>query len=193
MKTVVDIIELFGGLDALKQKHIHLENRGYMPLVIECIGEGPSGYPLISVAHTYIQEGDVMYDPEMTFEVNWELRHTADAWGPITYRQDGLGLNQTAKWRDEDGKVYVKPDLVRSLRAFARTWNKNLREQGFITAARTTCNAEFIERAEARAAAASAPRQAHACAPVATPAVPPAPRQVQVRARRTVADITWDD
>ena len=146
MNTVAKIIEVFGGLDVLKRKHIRIENRGYMPLVIEFVGEGPRGLPLISVAHTYIQNGDVMYDPEMTFEVNPVMLHKPDGWVPITYRQDNLGLNQTAVWRNEQGQVMVRPRLVRELRSFARTWNKNLREQGFILAARATFSAEFTER-----------------------------------------------
>lgn len=133
MKTVWGIIELFGGLEALKRKHIRIENRAYMPLVIEFIGEGPRGLPLISVAHTYIQEGDVMYDPEMTFEVDPQ---NPREWGPITYRQDNLGIHQQAVWRTEQGQVMIAPRLARDLKAFARTWNKNLREQGFLEAAR---------------------------------------------------------
>lgn len=138
MNTVAKIIELFGGLAALQRKHLRVENGGYMPLVIEHIGEGPRGLPLISVAHTYVQNGDVMYDPEMTFEVNPAMLQKPDGWGPITYRQDNLGLDQTAVWRNAAGQVMIYPRLVRDLKSFARTWNKNLREQGFILAARAT-------------------------------------------------------
>lgn len=133
MKTVWEIIQLFGGLDALKKKYIRIENRGYMPLVIEYVGEGPRGLPLVSVAHTYVQEGDLMYDPEMEFEIDPQTPNKE--WEPITYVQHNLGINQVAVWR-EDNNVLFHPKLVRDLKSFARTWNKNLREQGFIDAAR---------------------------------------------------------
>lgn len=144
MQTVWEIIELFGGLDALKRQHIRLENRGYMPLVIECVGEGPRDLPLISVAHTYVQNGDVMYDPEMTFEV--DPGHPGE-WGPITYRQDNLGFHQVAVWRTEQGQVMLRPALVRELKSFARMWNKNLRDQGFLDAARAAVEMQVRRRA----------------------------------------------
>ena len=58
MKTVAKIIESFGGLDWLADNYIRLENPPYMRLVIERIGEGPRGFPAISVAHYYEQNGD---------------------------------------------------------------------------------------------------------------------------------------
>ena len=194
MKTVAAIIEMFGCLGALARKYIRIENGGYMQLVIERLGEGPSGYPVVSVAHTYIQEGDVMYDPEMTFEVNWEYRDESDGWGPITYRQDNLGMHQTAQWRDANtGQVMIAPRLVRDLKSFARTWNKNLREQGFLTAARAVCNQEFVERAQLASDAAPRPE---APALKATPRTAAHTHLAQPSARASLpsgADIEWVD
>ena len=56
MKTVAKIIDLFGGLEALKQQPIRLKVEGFMPLVIEHVGVGPRGQPLVSVAHYYEQQ-----------------------------------------------------------------------------------------------------------------------------------------
>ena len=74
-----------------------------------------------------------MRDPEMEFEI--DPRNPNQEWGPISYLQDNLGINQVAVWR-EGKDVLFHPKLVRDLKSFARTWNKNLREQGFIDAAR---------------------------------------------------------
>jgi hypothetical protein len=52
MKTVAKIIDLFGGLEWLRDNCIRLENPPYMRLVIEYVGEGPRGLPAISVATT---------------------------------------------------------------------------------------------------------------------------------------------
>ncbi len=111
---------------------------GLMPLAVSYEGKGPRGLPLISVRHWYTQNGDVMWDPEMTFEVpaaGWEK---PELWGPVTYRQDGLGLNQVAVMREDDGRVFIAPSLVRSLKSFMKTWDRNIAEQGFVEALSNT-------------------------------------------------------
>ena len=94
------------------------EGSGLMPLTIQRIGEDE-----IAVAHTYEQNGDLMYDPEMTFHLDTE-RGTLE---PLTFRQDGgLPLYQ---------EVYPEPDrwnpkLRNDLSAFAEQWLKNIEMQG---------------------------------------------------------------
>jgi hypothetical protein len=132
MKTVQKIIDLFGGLQALRDKSIKLEVESYMPLAIQFIGVGPRGMPLVSVMHHYLQNGDVMRDPDVEFEID-----TEGGWHPISYRQDSVGLMQEAVFADpQSGRVMVRPKLVRDLRRFAATWSNNLDEQGFVAAAR---------------------------------------------------------
>ncbi|MCZ7620178.1 MAG: hypothetical protein M5U32_18415 [Myxococcota bacterium] len=46
---------------------IHVE--GYMPLVIERIGDSGDGRPMIALSHTAVQNGDLMRDPELVFEI----------------------------------------------------------------------------------------------------------------------------
>ncbi len=50
MKTIEEIIAMFGGVDGL---YVSIANEPFMRLVIEHIGEGPYGLPAISVAHYY--------------------------------------------------------------------------------------------------------------------------------------------
>ena len=69
MKNVQKIIDIRGGLAALKQRPIRLEVPGFMRLVIEHVGTGPRGGQLVSVAHYGEQNGDLMRDPEIVFEV----------------------------------------------------------------------------------------------------------------------------
>ena len=126
MNNVQAIIDKRGGLEALKDNPIHIENPGWMPLNIEYIGTGPRGLPAIAVSHTYFQEGDVMRDPEIVFEIS-EL-----GWGPIEYRQDNLGLYQELVWNDENGKTMIKPKAVSDVKSFAKLWNKNIKDQGFV-------------------------------------------------------------
>jgi hypothetical protein len=131
MKTIETIIKNHGGLDALKEKYVRIENPGYMRLVIEYVGQGPRKLPLISVAHYYEQNCDAMRDPEMTFELGESLQ----GWRflPVSYQQDGLGIYQEACFV-QDGNVMVRPRLVKDLASFSKTWDRNLKEQGFITA-----------------------------------------------------------
>lgn len=137
MKTVAKIIELFGGLDWLKsgRNYIRLENEPYMRLVIEYVGIGPRGLPLISVAHYYEQNGDAMRDPEVVFEVNpadsGPLSWRNGDWAPVMFQQDNMGIYQEAVSVGDDGQLQIRPRMVSDLKSFARTWDKNIEEQGF--------------------------------------------------------------
>ncbi len=56
MKTIDEIIAMFGGVDGL---YVSIANEPFMRLVIEQIEEGPQGLPAISVAHYYEMNGDL--------------------------------------------------------------------------------------------------------------------------------------
>lgn len=127
MKTVSKIITLHGGLAALQNDYIRIENEPFMRLVIEHVGEGPSGKPLISVAHYGEQNGDAMRDPEMTFEI----AESDGAFVPVSFQNDYLGVYQEAVWISE-GKLLAKPGLMRELASFARQWDRNIKAQGFL-------------------------------------------------------------
>jgi uncharacterized protein DUF6908 len=129
MKTVEKIIEAFGGLEFLNKDYIRLDNEPYMTLCIEYIGPGPRGLPQISVAHYGQQNGDAMRDPDIVFEVDFE---TGMGWGPVSFRNDYAGVFQEAVWVAENGDVMIRPALVKELKQFARIWDRNLKEQGFL-------------------------------------------------------------
>lgn len=90
-----------------------------MPLSIQRIAEDQ-----IAVAHTHIQNGDVMNDPEMTFRLDRE----AGILEPLTFQQDG--------WPQIYQQVYPEPGrwipkLSRDLSRFTEQWFKNIGEQGY--------------------------------------------------------------
>lgn len=132
MKTIQTIIERRGGLEALKETALRIENGSYMALCIEYIGTGPRGLPLVSVAHYGRQNGDAMRDPDMCFEVVTET--ALWGWFPISYVNDYLNQHQDAVWKD-GARVMHRPKLVKDLARFAKTWDKNLATQGFPAAA----------------------------------------------------------
>ena len=129
MESVREIIDVFGGMARLRQEVMRVEAAGFMPLHIERIGVGPRGGVLVSVAHYYVQNGDLMADPDLTVEV------VDGEWSPVAYRQDGLGVYQEAVYLDGD-RVTVRPGLVNDLKQFMQAWDRNLRDQGFVDAAR---------------------------------------------------------
>jgi hypothetical protein len=81
---------------------VRITVEGYMPLVAEEIGASAEGRRLVALAHTGVQNGDVMHDPEIVFEFHALGRRTG---------------------------VYAKrrAELV----SFTRVWFRNIRAQGF--------------------------------------------------------------
>lgn len=124
MKTVEEIITMFGGVEGL---YISIENAPFMRLVIEHIGGGPHGLPAISVAHYYELNGDLCQDPEMCFEV----ANTPDGlvFRPYIFQMTIPAVYQEVT-NDAQGLVTAE-----QLRQFATMWDANLRAQGFIEAA----------------------------------------------------------
>jgi hypothetical protein len=133
MKSVKAIIDLFGGMAGLQQAGIRVEVPGFMPLCIEYLGTGLRGGVLLSIAHYYLQNGDLMADPELVVEV------IGEDWHPVTYQQDNVGLYQQAVY-EEDGKVMLRPRLISELQRFMTMWDSNLKNQGYIDAARRACS-----------------------------------------------------
>jgi hypothetical protein len=120
-----DLLELLGNDEAVR-----FTVDGYMPLVVERIGLSRDGEPLIAVSHTTTQNGDLMRDPEIVFEVH-DLGRQRDAL-PVSFRNDFLGLYQEVCDYDENGKLAgIRPRRGASLQRFSRTWFSNLHEQGF--------------------------------------------------------------
>jgi hypothetical protein len=72
----------------------------------------------VSVAHYGEQNGDAMRDLEIVFEV------VAGSFQPVSIQQDYVGSYMEAVFVGEDGKVYVRPALVRDIQAFARIWER---------------------------------------------------------------------
>lgn len=127
MKPIQKILEMIGDAN-----HVRIQNAPYMPLVIERIGDGPNGLPAVSVTHYGEQNGDLMRDPEMCFEVTEQGK-----WFPYYFRNDYMGVEQEVYCRDAANRLLVRPRLKRDLEAFARMWSRNIREQGFVEAARS--------------------------------------------------------
>ena len=130
MQTVLRILERAGGYRPAL--YLHIENASYMALVIEATPEpGPLGLPAISIAHFGEQNGDLMRDPEMCFELS--ERGGNLALDPYYFRNDYMGSEQWSR-NLVDGQYAALPDLHKLHELFAEVWDGNLKSQGFAEA-----------------------------------------------------------
>ena len=94
----------------------------FMAACVEIIGRTGLG-PLVSIAHYYKQEGDMMRDPDVVFVIGAD-QHAY----PISFRQDNLGIDQEAAYV-EDGVWKVRPKMQAQICRFADQWMRNINDQ----------------------------------------------------------------
>lgn len=111
---------------------VKLTVEGFMPLSVERIGTSGEGHALVAIAHTGLQNGDVMFDPEMVFRIiEWDGAQLAE---PISFRNDYVGIHQEVYRYDDQGKAtHVDARLNAELKSFGRMWFRNLKHQGFLS------------------------------------------------------------
>jgi hypothetical protein len=126
MKTVLNILEKAGGWRP--DLYLKIENPPYMELVIEAVDEsGPCGLPALSLAHYGEQNGDLMRAPEMMFELG---RAGGLHLNSFYFRNDYIAIEQRSRCI-VDGQYAFHAELHEQHQRFARTWDYNLRRQGF--------------------------------------------------------------
>ncbi len=129
MKTILAILQEAGGWRP--NLYLKIESPPYMELVIEATDEsGPCGLPSLSVAHYGEQNGDLMRDPEMCFELGFAGGANLN---PFFWRNDYVGVEQWSRFIQE-GTYCYHPQLHAQHENFAKTWDINLRQQGFVAA-----------------------------------------------------------
>jgi hypothetical protein len=93
-----------------------LERPGLMPLYCERVMSDNPLYPRAAIGHTYEQNGDLMRDPEIVFELR------GDAVFAVEWRMDPLGVHREFRAGSPAG---IQTDR------FAAQWFRNLKAQGF--------------------------------------------------------------
>ncbi len=113
------------------QEHFHVRFTmpGFDRLVIERHGE------LISVAHYFEQEGDLIADPEV------ELHFPT--WYPTAITQAWLGRRE--KFFEQDDKKYVDLTFHGEVTSFLTLWGRNIRSQGWDKANSSTPATAAVE------------------------------------------------
>jgi len=96
--------------------YLKIKNEPYMPLSLDQLGSNR-----FAMGHNYIQEGDVMADPDMEVKVNSDGTFTA-----MHYQQDNMGIFWPSFVDGEKTRHY------QGNQEFLNTWCKNLAEQGFM-------------------------------------------------------------
>jgi len=120
METIRQILAAHG-IDSIDDLEVNdpvtVSPPAFEDLTIERIGDD-----LVAVGHYYIQRGDQMCDPEITF------KETDDEWRPVEYIHHPLGKQRF----DESGLMEV--------RQFISSWDSRLEKQGFVRAAEQDAN-----------------------------------------------------
>ncbi|MCK4679275.1 MAG: DUF1249 domain-containing protein [Bacteroidales bacterium] len=108
------------------EDHVKLESGGFMDLSIDFLYKGKK-YFTIAMAHNYVQNGDLMADPDMEIKIIPDMK-MAEA---LSFRQDGgLPINQHV-YVEIDGKKMVYPLVKKHLNSFLSGWLLNIKKQGF--------------------------------------------------------------
>lgn len=121
MERIITRIAEKHGLDLTTPgQHLKLAMPNMDNLVIETLAG-----KMISVAHYYEQEGDLMRDPEVVFYV--PRRDTG--WYAVEVTMDPIGKWARYAEQDEAGVWHIDHKAQVDLAAFVRTWARNIREQ----------------------------------------------------------------
>ena len=100
-----------------------------MALHVENIGDCQYG-PLYSFAHYYEQNGDMMRDPDVVMIACMNRATGALILYPISYRQDGLGIDREDVVFNPDGNGYtIRKRSQADLATFCGQWGRNLKQQ----------------------------------------------------------------
>lgn len=132
-KIFCELLDKMPGKD-----HLKMVNEPFMPLSIERIGSiyWQDG-KLISLAHYYEQNGDLMADPEMCFiVVDQREKDKTDMEKvmivPYLYKQDNMGIYEESLLFKNDVVAHCDANMQLQHVLFANQWLQNIIEQGFL-------------------------------------------------------------
>jgi len=120
--------------------YLVLESEGFIPLSAEKVAADiVTDYGrafLLSLSHHYLQNGDLMRDPEMAFIVADYRAHKKDFANlyifPQLYRQDNMGIYEESVSVNAGKAIRYNERLQKKHAAFANQWLGNIQAQGFL-------------------------------------------------------------
>jgi len=103
--------------------YLKLSQPNYDNLIIEKVAPDR-----IAIAHYFIQNGDVMWDPEIVF--SYTPGFPEASWMPVEITQSPLGVYRS-RYVKRDGKTYVDSRFHSDVSELVRVWAKNLSHQNW--------------------------------------------------------------
>jgi hypothetical protein len=102
----------------------------FMAACIEIIDETKAG-KIVSIAHYWLHEsGDMMRDPDVCLLASNGLFAEVGVI-PLSFRQDGLGIDSQAAVVQEDGRIAYSPRKQLDLTRFCNQFLVNISQQQF--------------------------------------------------------------
>ena len=138
MKNFVLIIAAHGGLERLAVRPLRIERPGYDSLIITHFGTGLTGPPMqqISVAWLRPDLPEDSFLTELFFDVSpsndRKTGWASGTWSPLSFWVTGGDGYQFQAVRVRRGKVFSTPWAVSELRGLAQSWNRGIRDDGFL-------------------------------------------------------------
>ena len=96
----------------------------FMSVNVEVIFED-SKFKIISLAHYFLQNGDLMADPEMCFL----FEKMQGIYFPIYYKQDSMGIEEESVEMENNEMKNVNLSMQLEHTRFANMWLKNIKYQ----------------------------------------------------------------
>ena len=114
-------------VEMMVEGYIKIDNTGssFMPVSVETIFNSEK-YLIVSVAHYYSQNSDLMADPEMLF-----IKVKAhNVYFPSYFKQDGIMGSEQESVIMENGEIKgYRAKLQAEHTVFANTWVRNIKQQ----------------------------------------------------------------
>ena len=106
----------------LREKYLKYKSAGYMDLNIDFLRYKDGDTYIISIAHNFTQNGDLMCDPDMEIRI-FPKTEMAEA---LTFQLDSIGIFQRV-YQDNKVNIEIKKDLNR----FLDKWLTNIKSQKY--------------------------------------------------------------
>ena len=101
-----------------EKSYIKYESECFMPLHVEMNSD------VLTISQTYVQNGDLMYDPRIDFKVDYENKKVI----PQSFENSGMGVYE--QYDISDGKPETMKQ-INDILTFADDWMDRIEEQGY--------------------------------------------------------------
>lgn len=112
------LVDSFPKIMTGEKSYIKCESECFMPLHVEMNSD------VLTISQTYVQNGDLMYDPRIDFKVDYENKKVI----PQSFENSGEGVYE--RYDISDGKPETMKQ-INDILTFADDWMDRIEEQGY--------------------------------------------------------------